>query len=49
MGKLVRYSNTFSFLYTLDIVTICRKRAEDSFNKDDRFADYIKLYEKIIG
>lgn len=27
----------------------CRKRAEQHFNKDERFADYIRLYEKILS
>lgn len=26
----------------------CRKRAEKYFNKDERFMDYIKLYEKVL-
>lgn len=26
----------------------CRKRAERYFNKDERFMDYIKLYEKVL-
>lgn len=26
----------------------CRKRAETSFNKDERFRDYIKLYEQLL-
>lgn len=27
----------------------CRKRAVEQFNKDDRFLDYIKLYDEIIN
>lgn len=26
----------------------CRKRAEDFFNKDDRFQDYVELYERLL-
>lgn len=28
--------------------TACRQRAVEFYNKDDRFADYVKLYEEII-
>lgn len=27
----------------------CRARAERFFNKDDRFQDYIELFQKLIG
>lgn len=27
----------------------CRKRAERLYNKDDRFMDYVRLYEELIG
>ena len=27
----------------------CRKRAEEYFNKDERFMDYIQLYESVLN
>jgi putative colanic acid biosynthesis glycosyltransferase len=30
------------------MTSACRKRAEKYFNKDERFMDYIKLYEKVF-
>lgn len=29
--------------------TACRERAETMYNKEEKFADYIKLYEKLVG
>ena len=31
-----------------DMQLSCRKRAEKYFNKDDRFLDYLRLYERIL-
>ena len=28
---------------------VCRTRAEKMFNKEDRYMDYLKLYEKLIN
>lgn len=33
---------------TIDYKSNCRRRAEQNFNKEDRFKDYVKLYDKLL-
>lgn len=57
-GKIVEAGNMAQLLSAIDEVlsngkahytVACRRRAETLFNKNDRYKDYIKLYESLLG
>ncbi|SLM11069.1 conserved hypothetical protein [uncultured spirochete] len=48
IDAMIQVIRSFSQKGKDSMTVACRKRAEKYFNKDERFMDYIKLYERIL-
>lgn len=55
-GYIIRQGDIHSLLKTISYLSdnpissqVCRERAEKLYNKDNRFMEYIKLYEELIA